>query len=305
MQMRLRVPVVLLAFVMAGIGLIPAGPARVQASPGVLSAPGLIAAPGPVAQQSVSQPTMLVYNTAQGLLAGDLQHAATMASVKQDLQAYPSDWPVVGVGTTNQADGTGELILDGTAGALHFWWADPSSPSQAAVSDLTLSPASGAIAFPFIALGVADPSTAMTATLDNVDNVHTWLNDQLSAAGISLAAIHLEGTFGDVMTSVSYNIPPTGVDTSGVYSNSDFFHTPAYPSGSWIMDGIYAAAPALQPVVSTAGNPVHLHGYQPGPMLGGHISSASAVNVTATIWPLDQVVVRPTPIEPEVTGLHP
>jgi len=58
------------------------------------------------------------------------------------------------------------------------------------------------------------------------------------------------------------------------------------------MDGVYASAPALQPIISTAGNPVHLHGYQPDSMLGGHITSAEAIHVTATIYPLDQVLIR-------------
>jgi hypothetical protein len=58
------------------------------------------------------------------------------------------------------------------------------------------------------------------------------------------------------------------------------------------MNGLYAADPTLQPVISTAGHPLHLHGYQPQTMLGGHVGSASAISVTATVWPLSQVITR-------------
>ncbi|MFQ5813432.1 MAG: hypothetical protein ACE5I2_09645 [Anaerolineae bacterium] len=55
----------------------------------------------------------------------------------------------------------------------------------------------------------------------------------------------------------------------------------------------------MQLVVSTAGHPLHLHGYQTAvaglptvPQLGGHVGSASAISVTATVWPLSQVITR-------------
>ncbi len=236
--------------------------------------------------------TLLVYNTVQGLLAGDLLHIVTIGRVQADMMAFPPGWPVDGVGTTNTAGRTGELIPDGTAGDLHFWWADPNSPSQAQIYDLRdNNPGNGAL-FPFIALAVGDPDSSFSWTLDNVDDVHAWLNQQLAAAGIELAGVQLRGRFGQVKTSVSYNLPLTGLDLSGGYVGDAYFRFGDYTPATWTMDGIYAAAPALQPVISTAGNPLHLHGYQPAAMVGGHITAAAAISVTATIWPLDQLVVR-------------
>jgi hypothetical protein len=251
------------------------------------------------AQQPARGPALLVYDTAQGLLAGDLQHAVSMERIRHDLSTFSPDWSVVGVGTTNQPGHTGELIPDGTAGALRFWWADPSSPSQADVSDLSQTAPSGEIEFPFLAIGVADAFTPLTWPLEDAADVHAWLKDRLAYAAIPLAAIQLEGSFGPVMTTVSYNIPPTGIDTSAGYVGSQYFRFGSYPSGSWRMNGVYAAAAALQPVISTAGNPLHLHGYQPGPMLGGHIVSAAPRGGIAKVWILDELIVQPAPLAPE------
>lgn len=291
---------------LAGIGARAPLPARAQAR-------SLETLPGParamdgyglplLVRSSSPRPALLVYDTAQGLLAGDLQHAVSMSRIQADLAAYPLDWYVVGVGSTNQPGRTGEMIPDGTAANLHFWWADPNSPSQADVTDLGQTSPSGDIEFPFLALGVAASSNPLTWAIENVPDVHSWLKDRLSSAGIMLAALRLQGTFGPVMTTVSYNIPPTGIDTSAVYVSAQNFHFGSYPSGTWNMTGVYAAAAALQPVISTTGNPLHLHGYQPGPMLGGHIVSAAPVSGIATIWVLDALIEQPAPLAPEATG---
>src|SRR5205823_2233121 len=57
--------------------------------------------------------------------------------------------------------------------------------------------------------------------------------------------------------------------------------------------GLFAADPAVVPVISTPSAPLHLHGYQPATMLGGHVGSATAVRVTATVWPLAALSERP------------
>jgi hypothetical protein len=247
---------------------------------------------------SVQAPTLLVYNSAQGLLSGDLAHAISPAMVQAEIDTFPSNWVTLGVGTTNQVMRTGELIPDGTARDIRFWWADPDSPSQADVSNLVQIPGLTSVELPFLAIGIADRATAVELTLSGVADIHARLKQELLGAGIELAAVRIEGTFGEVMTTVSYNIPPTGIPSGSVYSSSDFFRFGDYPDGEWDMDGVYAAPEALQPVISTAGNPLHLHGYQPTMELGGHIVSAEAEQVTARIYPLSQVVVRPTAATP-------
>jgi hypothetical protein len=243
---------------------------------------------------NLPDPTLLVYNSAQGLLAGDLSHAISPGMVQDDIDAFPTDWIVLGVGTTNQPGRTGELIPDGTARNVQFWWVDPSSPSQAEVTNLMAAPNLSSAELPFTAVGIADPKTVIEWAIPAVPSVHAWLQQQLEADEIKLAAIRLDGTFDNVMTTVSYNIPPSGIPTGSVYSGADFFRFGNYPSGNWTIDGVFADPTALQPVVSTPGNPVHLHGYQPDLDLGGHIVSAVPTDARAHIYPLHGMVVRPT-----------
>lgn len=54
--------------------------------------------------------TLLVYNTADRLLRGDLFHTVTTEDVLRDLAAFPPAWPIVGVGTTNWLQRNGEVI---------------------------------------------------------------------------------------------------------------------------------------------------------------------------------------------------
>jgi len=128
--------------------------------------------------------------------------------------------------------------------------------------------------------------------------------------------VQLRGQFGPVNTTVAYNIPLTGLDPSGRalrlrsgqasgrslsggYVGEEHFRFGEYVTATWTMNGLYAADPDLQPVISTPGHPLHLHGYQTAvaglptvPQLGGHVGSASAISVTATVWPLSQVITR-------------
>jgi hypothetical protein len=54
----------------------------------------------------------------------------------------------------------------------------------------------------------------------------------------------------------------------------------------------YAADPALRLLVAVATAPLHLHGYQPGRRVGGHVGSAGAEEAAVTVWPLVEVLPR-------------
>ena len=69
------------------------------------------------------------------------------------------------------------------------------------------------------------------------------------------------------------------------------------------MNGLYSSEPALQPVIAAPGAPLHLHGYQPVTRLGGHIAHAAALQVTATVWPLDDVQPYAARREPDRLAL--
>jgi len=245
-----------------------------------------------------AEPSLVVYSSVERLLGGNLENTISVAEAQADLARFPSDWPVVGVGTTNWLDRNGELMPDGTAGATRFWWADPASPSLSDVKNLADPSVIAALGqeprLPFVGLATGNPATAVTWTLQNVDDAYDWLGQKLVEAGIGLAGIQLQGQFGPVKTTVAYDIPSATGDTgdsSGVKS-----HSVDYPAGTWTMNGLYAGDPSMQPVISTEGQPLHFHGYQPGAMRGGHITSAAAVNVTATVWPLTQTTSARSPV---------
>ena len=267
-----------------------------------------------------AEPTLLLYSTVGRMLGGDMSNAVTPATVDNDLLAFPADWAVVGVGTTNQPLRSGEMMPGGTAGDLHYWWADPSSASHADIIDfqrwLILLPTPAADAtpdaaatpyvdfnpeFPFLALAIADPDSAVVLHAQNVADFNAWLKEMIQAEDITLAGIQVSGTFGQVKTSVSYNIPRTGLDLSGGYVGAAHFYFGDYPSGEWIMNGLYASDSDVQPLIATGTETVHLHGYQPDTMLGGHIGSAAAVDVAVTLYPLkvvDRELDTPAPTAP-------
>jgi hypothetical protein len=240
--------------------------------------------------------TLLVYNSCARLLAGDLLHTVGVDEVQADLVRFPAAWPVVGVGTTDWSGRNGEMMPDGTAGALHFWWADPGSPSHAELHD-DADPAYVAALghparFPFLGLSVGDPATALTWPVPATDDALGWLEAELARAEIELAGIQVRGEFGLVKTTDAYNLPLTGLDLCAGHTGDAYFRFADYPAGTWTMNGLYAADPALRLLVSVATSPLHLHGYQPATMRGGHVGSAAVVQATATIWPLVEVLPR-------------
>lgn len=258
----------------------------------LLACAWLVGYGGLLAQAAEPPVSLLVYNTVERLLDGDLLHTVTMDEVRSDLAAFPPDWPVVGVGTTDWIERSGEMMPDGLAGSIRFWWADPGygEPPGYLYNLAREGPPGGE--FPFLGLSVGDPSMVQTWPLRDVPDVHAWLEQQLAGNSIDLAGVQLSGEFGPVQTSVAYNLPLTGLDLSGGYVGEDYFRFADYITATWTLDGLYAAEPKLQPVISTAGHPLHLHGYQPDVMRGGHVKHASAISATVTIWPLSRVQAR-------------
>jgi len=246
--------------------------------------------------------TLIVYSSVSQLLAGDVTIGISIPEMQQTIDHFTPDWAVVGIGTRTHAQGNGELMPMGTVDHVHYWWVDPSSETQAAVVDLApvmaLADADATPTsvmdfepeFPFVAISVADPDEALVFEAQSADNLHEWIISTLAETDITLAGLSVTGDFGAVSTTVGYNLPTTGVDTSGVYANTDYFHFADYEPAAWTMSGFYVRDPELQTVVSTAERPVHLHGFQPDVMIGGHIASAVVENLTLTVYPLDNVI---------------
>jgi hypothetical protein len=252
------------------------------------------------------QPTLLVYSSVKQLLSGDVTDGILIPEVESHLEHYAPEWSVMGVGTTNNEMRNGELMPDGTAEHVHYWWVDPSSEGQNQVIDLlaalkpVATPEQGEKAapvidfepeFPFIALAIANPEDAVVYEVQNVENLHEWLVATLGESGVTLAGLHITGQFGAVSTTVGYNLPKVGIDLSAAYMNTDSFRFIDYAEPAvWTINGLYSSDPALQPVISTEGRPVHLHGYQDEAMVGGHIAKAAVESVTVTVYPLENVI---------------
>ena len=249
--------------------------------------------------------TLLVYNTADRLLRGDLFHTVSVDTVITRLADFPPDWLIVGVGTTNWMHRNGELIPDGSISQPRFWWADPEGTSVGKVIDVRqehpseenrthlVTPQYGvddeAANFPFLAVAVCDPAAAITRQAQQVTSIHKWLTAALTEENWGVVGVRLEGQFGAVKTTDAYNIPLGGLNLSSGYVGDDHFRYGNYPAGRWIINGVYAANPSLQPFISVPGLPLHLHGFERDLMEGGHIVSAEAVDVQVTIYPIDDL----------------
>lgn len=250
---------------------------------------------------------LLVYNTVDRLLRGDLFHTVTVEDVLKDLQRYDASWPVVGIGTTNWLRRNGEVIADGQAGAPRFFWADPEGEPTGQILDVcTQTPSdSGAVLvtprvdsndevanFPFLAVAICNPATALSWDVADVESVHQAVIERMTAENVGVAGVQVRGQFGQVKTTDAYNVPITGLDLTKGYVGDDYFRFASYDESTWTMNGIFAANPSLQPFISVTGVPLHLHGYRPNEADGGHIVSAVARSATVTVWPLDDFTMQ-------------
>jgi len=254
-------------------------------------------------QPDPEAPTLLVYSSIERLYVGQVTPTMPLADAEAAIDAYPPEWAVVGVATTNMPLRNGEVMIDGTVADTRYWWADPDSANHATLFELNTTDTAGDAEatpavlddpeheFPFLALSVADAETAITLEGDDIPDLHAWLIEQLEAEGIALAGIQVTGDFSAVHTSISHDLPTTGFVIVDGRVSEDIFHYVDYEEpGAWVIDGVYAAEEDAQLIVSVAGRPLHLHGYQTDGSVGGHIQSAVATHVTATIYPLKVLV---------------
>jgi len=258
---------------------------------------------------SVTRSALLAYNTVDRLLRGDLFHTVTTADVLDDLAAYPAAYPIIGIGTTSWLRRNGEVIVEGTAHLPKLLWADPDGKAVGEILDLCQqhpNPNGAPLItpriddddqqanYPFLAITVCDPSQRIHWEADEVPagNTHDWLIEELTRRNVGVAGIHMEGQFGVVETTDAYNVPLGGVDLSHGYKNEDVFRFARYAADTWLMKGIFAANPSLQPFISVTGKPLHLHGYRRDAREGGHIVSAQLISASVTVYPVDDLILR-------------
>lgn len=254
-----------------------------------------------------SRSCLMVYNTVDRLLRGDLFHTVTVADVLDHLAAFPDEYPVVGIGTTSWLRRNGEVIAEGTARSPRFLWADPESDPIGQLIDVCWQrPSTNGTPlvtpriddndqqanFPFLAVAVCNPETALQWDGSEVASLHDWLKDELKARNVGVAGVQVRGQFGHVETTDAYNVPLGGLDLSKGYVGDQVFRFGHYQYDEWVINGVYAANPSMHPFISVANVPLHLHGYRAQARDGGHIVKAEVETASVTVYPLDDLILR-------------
>lgn len=265
----------------------------------LLISSGLVAAQ----DSDTETPTLLVYSTIERIYAGEVEPSWPLADTQAAVETFPPDWAIVGVGTTNFAAGNGEVMVDGTVAEPHYFWADGDPENIAMLFELNAHDEPGdaeaapamidepAHEFPVLMLSLASADSALTFEGENVEDVHTWVIEQIEEAGITLAGVQVTGEFETVKTSITLDLPTTGfVVVDGRISEDIFDYIDYDAPGAWVFDGVYAAEDEAMSIISVPGHPLHLHGYDLDAAVGGHIQSAGAAHVTLTVYPLETIV---------------
>jgi hypothetical protein len=251
--------------------------------------------------------TLLSFNTVERLLRGDYFHTVHWDTVVAELARFPKEWRLAGVGTTNWFERNGETIIHGTVGAPKVFWSDPKSVDPMHVIDLLKERPSGdgpdlvspsfddegvEPPFPFLALGVCDPATRVQWEAPAGEDLHGWLEGKLVEENIGLAAVEVTGGCRRVEYAAAYHLPLVGVDFSEGYRARDIFRLAEHEGGCWRAGGVYAANETLQRIISVAGLPLHLHGYEEKLKVGGHLTRVEAESVNVSVWPLKDFLLE-------------
>jgi hypothetical protein len=251
--------------------------------------------------------TLLSFNTLERLLRGDFFHTVHWDTVVGELERFPEEWRLAGVGTTNWFERNGETIIHGTVGEPKVFWSDPKSADPMHVIDLLKERPSGdgpelmspsyddegvEPPFPFLALGVCDPATRVRWEAPAGEDLHGWLEAKLVEENMGLAAVEISGVCRRVEYAAAYHLPLEGVDLTDGYSARDIFRLAEHEGGTWRVGGIYAANATLQRIISVEGLPLHLHGYEEALMVGGHVTKLEGEAVEVRVWPLKDFLLE-------------
>ena len=251
---------------------------------------------------------LLLYNTVERLLRGDLFHCVDIDQLNQDLKHYPDAWNLVGLGTSNWYERNGELVIAGHRDKPAYYWGDPlSTPLPGKLVDLARStpelidrlktPVEGQDPtmpyFPFAAIGLCPPEDRREWEIPANTPIHGWIEDRINEENIGLAAVQVSSTFDGVEYTTMCNIPLGGLQLSEGYSGDDTFNFGAIDDYHWDLRGIVAINPTIQNMVSLADHPLHLHGFSTAAELGGHINVAiTREAVKLSVWPLKDLVLK-------------
>jgi predicted DNA-binding protein with PD1-like motif len=232
------------------------------------------------------EPSATVYNSVADLLAGDLWEVTTVPSVLAGLPPVPSDWPLMGVGTTDQTARNGEVFVLGTVASPEILWVDSDYPQPVrAVTKEQL---------PFLAIAWGDPAKAIVASASPGQPLHAQVQALAELHGLTFAGVRVSGRFQEASYSVAYNLEKHGtplVDPSADKARYQLLLSAQEPA-EWEFSGFYAAAKEAQALVSVVGAPVHLHGTQVDRARAGHLGAAIVESAEIRLYPLSPPIKR-------------
>jgi len=147
---------------------------------------------------------LFIYNSSYDLMRGDLWDFIKDQQILVDLESYPRNFVVIGLGNTNQSYSIGEMIAMGTVGLPRFLWISPQYPYKVVeIWDKE---------FPFAAIAVCNPKGEIQWEETNGE-IHKTLSDRIEEEGIKVAALKMRGILFDVQFHVSSHIPKEGIRT--------------------------------------------------------------------------------------------
>ena len=210
-----------------------------------------------VAFSAEQKSKLFVYNSSYDLTRGDLWEYIKDQQILLDLEPYPKNFVVIGLGNTNQSYSIGEMMATGTVGLSRFLWINPKYPNKAAeIWDRE---------FPFAAIAACNPNEIIQWD-ETEGEIHKILADRIQAEKIKVAALKMRGTLFDVQFHVSSHIPKEGIST---------------------LHG--APAKEQRQKASADGQPIHIHGYEKNSKKGGNIDSARIDRLSVQIYPIEDV----------------
>lgn len=237
---------------------------------------------GGVAFSAEQKSKLFVYNSSYDLARGDLWEYIKDQQILLDLEPYPRNFVVIGLGNTNQSYSIGEMMAMGTVGLSRFLWINPKYPNKAMeIWDRE---------FPFAAIAVCNPNE--TIQWDETEGeIHKIIADRIEAEGVKVAALKMRGTLFDVQFHVSSHIPKEGISTLQGDRGEGQRHKAFRIEGpsEWVLNGLYLYSQELQLMASADGQPIHIHGYEKNSKRGGNIDSARIDRLTIQIYPIEDV----------------
>ena len=225
---------------------------------------------------------LFVYNSSYDLMRGDLWEYIKDQQILLDLEPYPRNFVVIGLGNTNQSYSIGEMMATGTVGLPRFLWISPQYPNKAVeIWDREFS---------FAAIAACNPKGEIQWE-ETEGEIHKILSDRIEAEGVKVAALKMKGRLSDVQFHVSSHIPKEGIGTphgtrdEGQRGRAFRIEGPS----EWEINGLYLYSQEFQLMASVHGQPIRIHGYERDSKKGGHIYSALIDRLSVRVYPIEDI----------------